>query len=66
MINDKHIYPGSKFICKNNNVIFEVLEIYEGSNGLYYVKIKDYKNAKRYDVLKNHFKHLLLDPIIEN
>lgn len=59
MIDESEIYVGNKLKGKNNNIVFKILDIYKAGDGFVWLKLKS-NDGKKYDVLKQHFKHLLL------
>ncbi len=63
MLSDEEIYIRNKFKGKNNNLIFEIKDIYKGNDGYTWVRVKQ-KN-KTYEILKSHFKRLSLIPLNE-
>lgn len=65
MLSDEDIYIGNKFKGKNNNLIFEIKDIYKGNDGYTWVRVKEKEKNKTYEILKSHFKHLLLIPLSE-
>lgn len=64
MIDESEIYVGNKLKGENNNIIFKILDIYKAKDGFAYIKLKA-RDGKKYEILKQHFKRLLLIPLIE-
>ena len=64
MIDESEIYVGNKLKGKNNNIIFKILDIHKAKDGFTYIKLKA-SDGKKYEILKQHFKCLLLIPLIE-
>ena len=59
-LNENDIHIGNKLRWENNNLIFKILDMFKGENGLEYVKVVDVKTDRKYCILKSHLKRLKL------
>ena len=61
MIEEKDILVGNRVVGLTNESVYEISRIYKNDNGKDYVTLTDIHTMNRYEISKEHLKHMQFD-----